>query len=117
MLNKKESNGNVYSHNLVASGTKITGNLEADTDIRIDGEIQGDLSCSNKVIVGSSGLIVGNISCVSVDIMGSIEGTVSATESVSMKTTSNIRGDIRTKVIAIEPGAHFVGNCKTNFQE
>jgi cytoskeletal protein CcmA (bactofilin family) len=118
MLNRKESvTNNGYTHNLVAAGTKITGNLNTESDIRIDGEVQGDLHCSNKIIVGTTGSILGKINCINADIMGKVEGIINASEKVSLTSTADLKGDIITKIISIEPGAIFYGNCKAGGEQ
>jgi cytoskeletal protein CcmA (bactofilin family) len=108
----KDNNNTGYSHNMVAAGTKIVGTVVTETDIRIDGELDGELISKNKVIIGSTGFIKGKINCNSADIMGVINGTVIASDIVSLKKSAKFTGDIETSIIAIEPDAYFSGTCK-----
>ena len=64
------------THNVIASGTKIIGTITADNDIRIDGNIEGDLICKGKIVVGTNGIINGNITCNNAEIMGNINGKI-----------------------------------------
>ncbi|MDR1543078.1 MAG: polymer-forming cytoskeletal protein [Prevotellaceae bacterium] len=109
----KEPINNGSSHNMLAAGTKIVGSIITETDIRIDGELDGELICSNKVIVGTTGFIKGVITCNNAEVMGKIEGKITSSEVVSLKATANFQGDIVTKIISIEPNAVFTGTCKT----
>ena len=39
------------SNNLITSGTKIEGNVTANSDMRIDGELYGNLICLGKIVM------------------------------------------------------------------
>jgi len=106
------TNNTGSSHNMIAAGTKIIGTIETETDIRIDGELEGEIISKNKVIIGSTGVIKGKINCDSATIMGVINGTLVASDIVSLAKSAKFTGDIETNVIAIEPDAYFSGTCK-----
>lgn len=98
--------------NNIGAGTSITGDITCSGDIRIDGSLVGNLTVQGKVVVGTSGMIKGEVICKNSQIEGKIEGKISVTELLSLKSTSSILGDITTRKLAIEPGAHFSGYCK-----
>lgn len=98
--------------NLIAKGTKITGDISSDGDIRIDGELKGNIFCKGRLVVGDSGTIQGEIKCSSSEISGMVKGKVIVAELLSLKASSNIIGDIITGKLSIEPGAVFSGTCK-----
>lgn len=97
--------------NLIAKGTKITGDILSDGDIRIDGELSGNIETKGRVVIGASGRIVGDIRCKSSEIAGNLQGKVYITEQLSLKASSTINGDIVTGKLSIEPGAYFAGTC------
>jgi len=45
------------SNNSIVNGTKLEGTVNANSDIRIDGELVGKLFCKGRVIIGPSGLV------------------------------------------------------------
>ena len=51
------------SLNTLVKGTVIKGDIKAESDIRIDGKIDGTLNCSSKVIIGPTGVVEGEIIC------------------------------------------------------
>ncbi len=103
----------VANHNIIAFGTKIEGNIYVEADIRIEGELRGNIEALNsKVIVGHTGTIFGSISAQNIDVMGFVEGNIAAEVSVSLKATANVKGNLSTAVISIEPNAIFDGECK-----
>lgn len=100
------------AHNTIASGTKITGSIMAENDIRIDGHVEGDLNCKGKIVVGTNGFIDGNIICSNAEIMGNVNGKLIVSDTLSLKSTSSVFGEIKTKVLIIEPQAKFTGTCE-----
>ncbi|MBL7935191.1 MAG: polymer-forming cytoskeletal protein [Bacteroidia bacterium] len=99
------------SINLIGNGTTITGDINSNGDVRIDGTLKGNLSISGKLVVGSSGNIEGNIVCQNADISGEIHGKVTVSELLSLKASAKLLGDIVTGKISIEPSATFTGTC------
>lgn len=98
--------------NLIAKGTKITGDIISDGDIRIDGELKGNLSCKGRLVVGDSGMIQGEIKCSTSEISGEVNGKLTIAELLSLKASSKVIGDIIIGKLSIEPGAVFAGTCK-----
>ncbi len=97
--------------NLIAKGTIITGDLLSDGDIRIDGELTGNLDTKGRLVIGASGKVEGDISCKSCEIAGTQTGKMVILELLSLKTSSRVSGDVFTGKLSIEPGAFFVGTC------
>lgn len=100
------------SANLIQSGTVITGDIESNSNIRIDGTLRGTVNAGGKVILGSTGTVEGDIICINADIEGKVNGTIKVKELLSLKTTAIVYGEISTDKLAIEPGARFTGTCK-----
>ncbi|GHT31342.1 hypothetical protein FACS189434_00890 [Bacteroidia bacterium] len=100
------------SHNSLAAGTTIKGEIITDNDIRIDGRVEGNIDCKGKVVIGQSGNILGNIVCTNAEIIGSLSGNLKTYEVLSIQSTGKITGDIQTKTLVIEPNAVFNGSCK-----
>ena len=71
----KETNAiNPQVINLIAKGTQISGDLISDGDIRIDGEVLGNLDTRGRLVIGVSGRLVGEIRCKSCEISGTQKG-------------------------------------------
>ena len=98
--------------NLIGSGTSIKGDINSDGDIRIDGNLTGNLTTKGKVVIGNTGKINGEIRCKNADISGKIEGKIYVSELMQLKASSKFLGEITTNKLAIEPGAGFTGSCK-----
>ncbi len=100
------------SANLIQSGTMITGDIESNGNIRIDGTLNGTVTAGGKVILGSTGNVEGEINCINADIEGKVNGIIRVKELLSLKATAVISGDIIINKLSIEPGARFTGTCK-----
>lgn len=99
------------SINIISEGTKIKGDVISSGDIRIDGELTGNISTKGKLVVGPNGKITGEVDCINVEVSGFIKGKVNASELLNMKSTSQIEGDIIAGKLSVEPGSLFTGSC------
>ena len=98
--------------NQLKNGTIITGDLTSESDARIDGTVNGNITVKGKVIIGSTGKVIGDIACAFCDIEGEVKGKLTINNSLTLKSTANYTGEISTKKLIIEPGAVFNGSCK-----
>lgn len=98
--------------NLVGKGTKITGDVTSDGDIRIDGELTGNLECSGRVVIGITGKVTGEIRCKNSEISGYQKGKLQIEQHLNLKSSSKVYGEISTGKLSIEPGALFSGSCQ-----
>lgn len=97
---------------VISKGVKIEGKLSCSGNIRLDGEVQGDISSEGVVIVGENGKVNGQINADSITIGGRVTGTVRAKDKVVLEAKANLKGDIITKILMVEAGAIFNGNTK-----
>ncbi|MDR2040441.1 MAG: polymer-forming cytoskeletal protein [Bacteroidales bacterium] len=99
------------SHNTITNGTEIIGDINSNGDIRLDGLLKGNLNTKGKVVVGPTGNVIGTINCKNSDIFGKVEGKITVSDLLSLKSTANLKGDIITNKLSIEPGCKFTGTC------
>lgn len=97
---------------VISRGVKIEGKLSCSGNIRLDGEVQGDISSQGIVIIGENGGVNGQINADSVTIGGKVTGTIRAKDKVVLEAKANLKGDIITKTLLVEAGAIFNGNSK-----
>ena len=99
------------SINIINEGTSIKGDINANGDTRIDGELIGNITSKGRLVVGPKGKIAGEIRCNNVEVSGFIKGKVAAAELLNMKASAKIEGDIIAAKLSVEPGAAFTGSC------
>ncbi|WP_340201130.1 bactofilin family protein [Ascidiimonas sp. W6] len=97
--------------NRIGQKTKIKGDIISEGDFRIDGELNGSVKTSGKVVIGKEGSITGKVECVNADIEGKFSGELFVSNVLSLKATANIEGDVVVAKLAIEPGATFNATC------
>ena len=100
------------AHNSIASGTVIKGDIQSDSDFRLDGQVEGSIVCNGKIIIGQVGSIKGNTQCVSAEVCGKVEGDIRASERLVLKSTATVTGNIYCPSLEIEPKALFNGACQ-----
>lgn len=106
---QQSAGGTLY--NALTAGSKIIGTIIADSDIRIDGSVEGTLNCVGKVVIGESGHFKGDITCQNAEIMGHVDGTIKVKQTLAMRAKSNLKGEITTQTLIVEPNAVFNGTC------
>ena len=111
-MSKNNSINSSGAHNVIAAGTKVTGKIESVENFRIDGEIEGDIECKGRIIVGQSSSVQGNIYCDNLELLGSVKGNITCHDTIVFRKDSQLLGDLVTQVIEIEQGAFFTGNIK-----
>ncbi|HUQ96381.1 MAG TPA: polymer-forming cytoskeletal protein [Chitinophagaceae bacterium] len=120
MFNKdKNVNGinlNGNSATLISAGTTLNGDVASETDLRIDGTIKGNVICSAKIIIGTTGIIEGNITGLQADISGKVIGNVEVKELLQMREESNVEGNIMATKLQVEPSAILNGRCQMQVQ-
>ncbi|HMP28107.1 MAG TPA: polymer-forming cytoskeletal protein [Saprospiraceae bacterium] len=109
------SNGNngvaPNSNNAIVAGTKIEGTITASSDIRIDGELVGDLDCKGRLVVGPEGRIKGSVTCQNAVIEGLFEGKLQVIELLNVRETARIEGEIITDKLMVQSGAIYNVTC------
>ena len=109
MATQQQNSGSLY--NALTSGSKIIGTVITDSDMRIDGTVEGDVKCAGKLVVGEQGLVKGTVECQNAEIMGRLDGKIDVKYTLALRATSTIKGEINTGTLMIEPNAIFNGSC------
>ena len=92
------------SVDVIEKSTKIIGDIFSKADFRIDGEVEGNITTSGKVVVGNNGKCSGKLNCSNADISGNISGIIEISETLSLMSDSYIQGEILLK-LSVEEGA------------
>lgn len=111
-LNKLKTNINSPDRlNRIVEGTVIEGQINSESNIRIDGFLKGTINTKGRLVLGPEGKIEGDITCTNADIEGTLDGTINVKELLTLKSSAKLQGDISTNKLSIEPGAIFSGSC------
>ena len=102
-----------HNVSVISKALKITGQLESTEDIRIDGEVDGDVRAAS-VTVGSNARVKGTVYGDTVELAGTVDGKIEAKKVVLMS-TARMSGDVVHQDIKIESGAFIDGHLKPEF--
>jgi cytoskeletal protein CcmA (bactofilin family) len=97
--------------NRVSSGVSITGDVKFSSELVIDGKVEGNITSSGKLTVGTHATVVGEIRVGFVTIQGAVEGNVLATERCALQAGASLHGDIESPRLAMDENASFVGGA------
>jgi len=94
---------------LISEGSVLDGNFKAPAFVRVDGQINGDVTIEEGLILGEKGIINGNVITKEMLIYGAVTGNI-VTNSLEIKPTGKITGDIKTQTLQVETGGFYNGN-------
>jgi cytoskeletal protein CcmA (bactofilin family) len=97
--------------NRIVEGTRIEGTVSSDSNIRIDGEVKGNVQTKGRLVIGPNGKIKGEVTCQNAEVEGSVNGKIMVEDLLSLKSSARLDGEIFTSKLAIDPGATFTGSC------
>jgi cytoskeletal protein CcmA (bactofilin family) len=96
---------------LISSGTTIKGDISSNSDLRIDGAINGNIHSSAKIVIGANGVVEGDIFGIQADIVGKVSGNIRTKELLQLRGESIVVGNLYAGKLQIEPTATFNGQC------
>lgn len=96
---------------IIGKGTVVTGDMQVQNSLRVDGTIRGKVNVTDTVLIGKEGKVEGEIIAKDVMIGGKIEGNVQAAGKVLLETNAQITGDIKASQLVVDEGATFDGKC------
>ena len=102
---------NSSSQNIIAQGTKIVGDFNSEGDFRIDGQIEGNVKTTGKVVVGKAGFIKGTLQGTDAYFEGKFSGKLALSGTLTLKSSAHIEGEVMAGKLAVEPGATFNVTC------
>jgi cytoskeletal protein CcmA (bactofilin family) len=97
--------------NRIVEGTVIKGDIISHADLRLDGQLTGNLIADGRIVIGPAGSVTGDIKCKTADIEGRFNGHIEVDELLSIKAKATITGEVITGKLAVEPGAVFTASC------
>ncbi|MDB4264078.1 MAG: polymer-forming cytoskeletal protein [Flavobacteriia bacterium] len=109
-----DSNG---QYSKIDKSTVFKGSIKAETDIRIDGILEGDVETVGRVIIGKEASVKGKILCANADIEGVFKGNLTVSGTLSLKTGSNVEGEVFIQKLIVDSGAIFNANCSMHSEE
>ena len=102
--------------NVLGPGIKVRGRLSGTGDLRVEGELEGDVRVGGALELGQAGAINGNVAAGSVVIDGALTGDVEAEGAVHIRAGARVSGNMNGAEVALEEGAAFTGRIEAAFE-
>jgi cytoskeletal protein CcmA (bactofilin family) len=104
--------GATGAETIIGAGVTVQGELTSDSDITIDGKLDGNITTNGDVIIGVNARIKATIRATNVTITGHLTGDIHATGEASIRETGQVEGNITAGGIAISSGGIFIGRSQ-----
>jgi cytoskeletal protein CcmA (bactofilin family) len=92
-------------------GSKITGKVVFEGAARIEGEVDGEITAKDSLVIGESAVITAQIRAGSVSVAGKVSGDIVATQRIEIRPNAKVSGNITAPVLVVHEGAQFEGHC------
>jgi cytoskeletal protein CcmA (bactofilin family) len=89
---------------------RFKGELHADEELLIRGQIEGSITHTQRITVCSEGVVKASIRAQIIAVEGTVEGDLQAEKAVQVKETARLKGNIHAPSVSIVDGAQFNGN-------
>jgi cytoskeletal protein CcmA (bactofilin family) len=88
---------------------RFKGELSADEDLVLLGQIQGSINHTASLTVGFGGVVIGNVRARVITVKGTVEGDLEASDSIVVSPSANVVGDLVAPRVSVVDGATFNG--------
>lgn len=94
----------------IGSAMHIKGDIRAQEELLVDGDVEGSLESQSILTVGQNGKVKANIRAKEVHIFGKVHGNVEVSGKIAIREQGSLVGDIKAAGISIDDGAYFKGS-------
>lgn len=92
-------------------GSRISGKLSFEGAARIDGQVDGEITAKESLVIGETAVITAQINASSVVVAGKVSGDISATQRLEIRPSARVTGNLASPILVIHEGATFEGHC------
>jgi cytoskeletal protein CcmA (bactofilin family) len=89
---------------------RFKGELHADEELLIRGQIEGSITHSQRITVCPEGVVKASIKAQIIAVEGTVEGDLQAEKSVQIKESARLKGNVHAPNVSIVDGAQFNGS-------
>ncbi len=91
---------------------RFRGELSAQEDLIVQGSVEGSITHTQSLTIGTDGSMKGDIRARVIVVDGKVEGDLYATESVNIRATAKVKGNVFAPRVGITEGAFFQGQIE-----
>jgi len=94
---------------LIGKESVIEGKIRSESNIRIEGQVKGNINCEGDCIISESGVVESAIFAHNVSIAGKVVGEIHASGKVTILSSGTLVGNCHATTFIIEEGGIFHG--------
>jgi len=95
----------------LGQGSKVAGKLVFEGTVRIEGQIEGEITAQDTLTIGESAVVNAQVTGTSIIIHGRVTGDVTARKRLEIRAPGKLFGNISTPSLVIHEGVIFEGQC------
>lgn len=95
----------------LGKGSRVEGKLTFEGSVRIDGQVEGEISAQDTVLIGETAEVTAQIHANTVVLHGRVTGDITARKRVELRAPATLVGNISTPSLVINDGVVFEGHC------
>ena len=88
---------------------KFKGELKADEDILIQGQVEGTIKHSSSLTIGESGYVKADVTAEYIAVEGRVDGDLKGSKCVKIRESAKINGNVVSPKVSLVEGATFNG--------
>jgi cytoskeletal protein CcmA (bactofilin family) len=92
---------------VIGADILVTGDIEAEIDLHIEGRVLGNVRCST-LILGERSSVTGNVVTERVRVSGTVEGGIETTD-LAIEASARVKGDVTYSRLRIANGGVIQG--------
>jgi cytoskeletal protein CcmA (bactofilin family) len=97
---------------IVAADLVVSGDLQAEGVIRIEGRVAGNVISGLQILLSEGAVVEGDLRTPEAVLGGEVHGNVICTDRVEVQATAAVHGDIITPRLLIQEGAKVNGGVR-----
>lgn len=101
---------------VLGHGARVRGRVHGAGALRVEGQIEGDVSVGGDLEVAEGGTITGDVSAAAVTLSGALTGDVAARGAVAIRASAHVEGNMGGSEVSLEEGAVFTGRIEADFE-
>lgn len=111
MMDKKKQYNENKVATIVGPGTAVSGEINSEGTVRIEGEVSGRVKCDDTIVVHETGRVKADLIAGQVIVSGEVEGNIFAYDRLEVTDHAKVVGDITSPRISLAEGVLFEGKC------
>jgi cytoskeletal protein CcmA (bactofilin family) len=98
----------------IAANSELQGTLRVESNLLVDGIVQGTVEVRGDMEISTSGLVEGpEVRAKNLVVHGSLKARVIVEGKLTLSCTARLEGDVTASTLNIEPGAYYLGYIET----